>query len=31
MVFASHEYDADDYIRDYDEFLMLTSKGAVGP
>lgn len=21
MVFASHPYDADDYIRDYDQFL----------
>ena len=24
LVFASHYYDADDYIRDYDEFLALT-------
>lgn len=24
LVFASHYYDADDYIRDYDEFLSLT-------
>ncbi len=24
MVFASHEYNADDYIRRYDEFLNLT-------
>lgn len=31
LVFASHEYDAHDYIRDYDEFLMLTSEGAAGP
>ena len=23
MVLASHEYDPDDYIRDYDEFLAL--------
>lgn len=23
LVFASHHYDADDYIRDYDEFLAL--------
>jgi len=23
LVFASHEYDADDYIRDYDEFIDL--------
>lgn len=25
IVLASHEYDADDYIRDYDEFLRLRS------
>jgi acetyltransferase-like isoleucine patch superfamily enzyme len=25
LVFASHEYDADDYIRDYDQFLLLAS------
>lgn len=25
LVFASHEYDPDDYIRSYDEFLGLTS------
>lgn len=25
MVFASHHYDPDDYIRDYDEFLSATS------
>ena len=24
LVFASHEYDANDYIRDYDDFLDLT-------
>lgn len=24
LVFASHYYDAGDYIRDYDEFLALT-------
>ena len=24
LVFASHYYDADDYIRDYDEFLVLS-------
>lgn len=24
LVLASHHYDADDYIRDYDEFLALT-------
>jgi len=23
LVFASHEYDLGDYIRDYDEFLRL--------
>ena len=23
LVFASHEYDADDYIRDYDDYLAL--------
>ena len=23
LVFASHYYDADDYIRDYDQFLGL--------
>ena len=23
LVFASHYYDPDDYIRDYDEFLKL--------
>lgn len=26
LVFASHHYDADDYIRDYDEFLALVGK-----
>jgi len=26
LVFASHEYDADDYIRDYDDYLALVSK-----
>jgi UDP-2-acetamido-3-amino-2,3-dideoxy-glucuronate N-acetyltransferase len=25
LVFASHEYDPDDYIRDYDEFLTLAT------
>ncbi|MDH3410933.1 MAG: FdtA/QdtA family cupin domain-containing protein [Gammaproteobacteria bacterium] len=25
LVFASHEYDAADYIRDYDEFIALVS------
>jgi acetyltransferase-like isoleucine patch superfamily enzyme len=27
VVLASHEYDADDYIRDYDEFLQLVATG----
>ena len=26
LVFASHTYDANDYIRDYDEFLRLVQK-----
>jgi UDP-2-acetamido-3-amino-2,3-dideoxy-glucuronate N-acetyltransferase len=26
LVFASHEYDAEDYIRDYDDYLALVSK-----
>ena len=26
VVLASHEYDADDYIRDYEEFLRLCTK-----
>jgi UDP-2-acetamido-3-amino-2,3-dideoxy-glucuronate N-acetyltransferase len=26
MVFASHEYDAADYIREYEEFLRLVGK-----
>ena len=25
-VFASHEYDANDYLRDYEEFLKITSQ-----
>lgn len=29
LVLASHEYDPADYIRDYDEFLLLTAKSAV--
>jgi hypothetical protein len=29
LVFASYEYDAGDYIRDYDEFLLLASISAV--
>ncbi|MCC7040804.1 MAG: WxcM-like domain-containing protein [Burkholderiales bacterium] len=28
LVFASHYYDADDYIRDYDEFLKLARNKA---
>jgi dTDP-4-dehydrorhamnose 3,5-epimerase-like enzyme len=28
LVLASHEYDPDDYIRDYDQFLSLV--GAAG-
>ena len=31
LVFASHEYDAGDYIRDYDEFLLLSSRTPPGP
>jgi UDP-2-acetamido-3-amino-2,3-dideoxy-glucuronate N-acetyltransferase len=30
MVFASHHYDATDYIRDYDEFRMLTECAGSG-
>jgi hypothetical protein len=30
LVFASHEYDAGDYIRDYDDYLALASR-PVGP
>jgi dTDP-4-dehydrorhamnose 3,5-epimerase-like enzyme len=26
MVFASHRYDPDDYIRDYDEFLGMVNR-----
>jgi len=26
LVFASLEYDADDYIRDYDDYLALVSR-----
>jgi UDP-2-acetamido-3-amino-2,3-dideoxy-glucuronate N-acetyltransferase len=28
MVFASHYYDADDYIRSYDDFMRLVSRAA---
>jgi UDP-2-acetamido-3-amino-2,3-dideoxy-glucuronate N-acetyltransferase len=28
LVLASHRYDPDDYIRDYDEFLSLAQDGA---
>jgi len=30
LVFASHEYDAEDYIRNYDDFLILATGSAVG-
>ncbi|TKI07873.1 WxcM-like domain-containing protein [Martelella alba] len=30
MVFASHRYDAADYIRDYDEFKALTDNRYIG-
>lgn len=30
LVFASHEYDARDYIRDYDEFMVLVSESKLG-
>lgn len=29
LVLASELYDESDYIRDYDEFLKLTSKGEI--
>ncbi|MDH4562704.1 WxcM-like domain-containing protein [Pseudomonas sp. BN411] len=29
MVFASHDYDADDYIRDYQEFISLTTERSA--
>ncbi|HCL86366.1 MAG TPA: isomerase [Comamonadaceae bacterium] len=29
LVFASHFYDADDYIRDYAEFVSLVNKGEL--
>lgn len=29
MVFASHEYDDSDYIRDYDEFIQLAQQHAA--
>lgn len=28
LVLASHPYDADDYVRDYDEFLRLVARAA---
>lgn len=31
LVLASHPYDPDDYIRDYDEFLALVRPVAPGP
>jgi hypothetical protein len=27
LVLASHRYDPDDYIRDYDDFLALAAGG----
>ena len=30
LVFASHEYDGADYIRDYDEFIVLVSESILG-
>ena len=29
MVLSSTDYDANDYIRDYDEFLMLKKNGEI--
>jgi hypothetical protein len=29
LVFASHFYDPDDYIRSYDEFLKVLAEGSV--
>ena len=29
LVFASHEYDADDYIRDYDEYLEFVATESL--
>ena len=29
LVFASHHYDADDYVRDYDRFLALKRAGTT--
>lgn len=29
LVFASHAYDADDYIRDYEEFISLTAERSA--
>ncbi|MFV0308488.1 MAG: sugar 3,4-ketoisomerase [Desertimonas sp.] len=31
VVFASHRYDADDYIRDYDEFLAAAASAGGSP
>ena len=28
-VFASHSYDSSDYIRDYEDYLVITKKGAT--
>ena len=30
LVFASHAYDAADYIRDYDEFLAAAAAASRG-
>jgi hypothetical protein len=29
LVFASREYDAGDYIRDYEEFLLLAARTSL--
>jgi len=29
MVFASHEYDSADYIRDYEEFMTLCKNDRI--
>ena len=29
LVFASHYYDPDDYVRDYDEFLLLVKGPSI--
>ncbi|MDR2692155.1 MAG: FdtA/QdtA family cupin domain-containing protein [Dysgonamonadaceae bacterium] len=30
LVLASHQYDADDYIRDYEEFIRMKTYGISG-